>query len=61
MDDLTVEWSQERYKECTEKLLNFLSRQVGYGKNDVTFMPISSQHTIGMYVFSEFKFFFFLQ
>lgn len=48
MDDLTVEWSQERYKECTEKLLNFLSRQVGYGKSDVTFMPISAQTTVGM-------------
>ena len=48
MDDVTVEWSQERYKECTEKLLNFLSRQVGYSKNDVTFMPISAQTTVGI-------------
>lgn len=48
MDDITVEWSQERYKECTEKLLNFLSRQVGYGKSDVTFMPISAQTTVGI-------------
>lgn len=48
MDDVTVEWSQERYKECTEKLLNFLSRQVGYGKSDVTFMPISAQTTVGI-------------
>ena len=48
MDDPTVEWSQERYKECTEKLLNFLSRQVGYGKSDVTFMPISAQTTVGI-------------
>lgn len=48
MDDPTVEWSQERYKECTEKLLNFLSRQVGYGKKDVTFMPISAQTTVGI-------------
>lgn len=48
MDDITVEWSQERYKECTEKLLNFLSRQVGYGKSDVTFLPISAQTTVGI-------------
>ncbi|CAD6563549.1 MAG: translation termination factor GTPase eRF3 [Alectoria sarmentosa] len=48
MDDITVEWSQERYKECTEKLLNFLSRQVGYGKSDITFMPISAQTTVGI-------------
>ena len=48
MDDPTVEWSHERYKECTEKLLNFLSRQVGYGKSDITFMPISAQTTVGI-------------
>ena len=48
MDDQTVEWSHERYKECTEKLLNFLSRQVGYGKSDITFMPISAQTTVGI-------------
>lgn len=48
MDDPTVEWSQDRYKECTEKLLNFLSRQVGYGKGDITFMPISAQTTVGI-------------
>lgn len=48
MDDVTVEWSQERFKECTEKLLNFLSRQVGYSKNDVTFMPISAQTAVGI-------------
>ena len=48
MDDVTVEWSQERFKECTEKLFNFLSRQVGFGKNDVTFMPVSAQTTVGI-------------
>lgn len=30
-----------------EKLLNFLSCQVGYGKSNVTFMPISAQTTVG--------------
>ena len=48
MDDVTVEWSQERFKECTDKLLNFLSRQVGYSKNDITFMPISAQTSVGI-------------
>ena len=48
MDDPTVEWSQARFKECTDKLLNFLSRQVGYSKNDITFMPISAQTSVGI-------------
>ncbi len=48
MDDVTVEWSQDRYKECTDKLSNFLARQVGYAKADITFMPISAQSTIGI-------------
>jgi peptide chain release factor subunit 3 len=48
MDDPTVEWSHDRYKECTEKLGNFLSRQVGYAKADISCMPISAQTTIGI-------------
>ena len=48
MDDPTVEWSHDRYKECTEKLMSFLSRTVGYGKNDITFMPISAQTSVGI-------------
>ena len=48
MDDVTVEWSQARYKECTEKLSAFLVRQVGYSKRDITFMPISAQASIGI-------------
>ena len=48
MDDPTVEWSHDRYKECTEKLMNFLNRQVGYAKADVKFMPISAQTTVGI-------------
>ncbi|KAF2091382.1 hypothetical protein K490DRAFT_31981 [Saccharata proteae CBS 121410] len=48
MDDATVEWSEERYKECTTKLAAFL-KGVGYNpKTDVTFMPISAQTTIGI-------------
>ena len=47
MDDPTVEWSQDRYKECSEKLMNFL-KGIQYSKNDVTFMPISAQSTVGI-------------
>lgn len=47
MDDPTVEWSQERYKECTEKLTVFL-KGIQYSKNDITFMPISAQTAIGI-------------
>ena len=47
MDDTTVEWSQDRFKECTEKLAAFL-RGLGYGKNDLTFMPVSAQLTLGI-------------
>lgn len=48
MDDPTVEWSEERFKECTTKLAVFL-KGVGYNpKTDLTFMPISAQTTIGI-------------
>lgn len=47
MDDTTVDWSQARYKECSEKLMNFL-KGIQYTKNDVTFMPISAQTTTGI-------------
>jgi peptide chain release factor subunit 3 len=48
MDDPTVEWSKERYLECTTKLGQFL-KGVGYNlKSDVFFMPIAAQQTIGI-------------
>ncbi|MCJ1291238.1 translation termination factor GTPase eRF3 [Xylographa carneopallida] len=47
MDDPTVEWSKERYDECSTKLTLFL-RGLGYAKNDLTFMPISAQTTVGI-------------
>lgn len=47
MDDPTVEWGQERFKECTDKLAQFL-KSLGYQKGDLTFMPISAQTTIGI-------------
>ncbi|MCJ1305098.1 translation termination factor GTPase eRF3 [Hypocenomyce scalaris] len=48
MDDPTVEWSKERYKECSDKLSLFL-KGIGYNpKTDLTFMPISAQTTVGI-------------
>jgi peptide chain release factor subunit 3 len=48
MDDLTVEWSEDRYKECTSKLTVFL-KGLGYNpKTDLYFMPISAQNTLGI-------------
>lgn len=48
MDDPTVEWSHERYQECTTKLSQFL-KGTGYNiKTDVTFMPIAAQQTMGI-------------
>ncbi|KAK9377959.1 P-loop containing nucleoside triphosphate hydrolase protein [Lipomyces chichibuensis] len=42
MDDPTVNWSKERYDECTGKLGNYL-KSLGYKpKEDVTFMPVSA-------------------
>jgi len=48
MDDPTVNWSHERYKECTTKLAQFL-KGTGYNlKTDVFFMPIAAQQTQGI-------------
>ena len=48
MDDPTVNWSEDRYKECTTKLTQFL-RGLGYNpKTDLTFMPIAAQQTLGI-------------
>lgn len=42
MDDPTVEWSKERFDECTTKLLQFL-KATGYNpKTDVFTMPVSA-------------------
>ncbi|XP_055332127.1 eukaryotic peptide chain release factor GTP-binding subunit ERF3A-like isoform X2 [Paramacrobiotus metropolitanus] len=41
MDDTTVNWSEERYNECRDKLSPYL-KQVGFNlKTDVFFMPVS--------------------
>lgn len=47
MDDPTVEWSKERYDECTVKIGKFLEG-MGYKKEDLHFMPISAQKTFGI-------------
>jgi peptide chain release factor subunit 3 len=48
MDDPTVEWSKDRYTECTTKLSAFL-KATGYNlKTDVFFMPIAAQQTMGI-------------
>lgn len=47
MDDLTVEWSQARFKECTTKLLTFL-KGIQYRADDIMFMPISAQTSVGI-------------
>lgn len=48
MDDQTVQWSQERYDECTKKLTLFL-KGLGYNpKTDLTFMPVSGQMTLNI-------------
>lgn len=48
MDDATVEWSEERYKECTTKLAQFL-KGTGYNlKTDVFFMPVAAQMSMNI-------------
>lgn len=48
MDDTTVEWSAERYKECTTKLATFL-KGTGYNlKTDVFFMPVAAQSSLNI-------------
>lgn len=45
MDDVTVEWAEERYKEIEGKLKPFLKKRMGL---DSTFLPISAQTGIGV-------------
>ncbi|KAI1129896.1 P-loop containing nucleoside triphosphate hydrolase protein [Nemania abortiva] len=47
MDDPTVMWSHDRYKECTTKLAQFL-KGVGYNKGDVFYMPIAAQQLLNI-------------
>jgi peptide chain release factor subunit 3 len=45
MDDITVEWSKERYDEIVGKLKPYLKKRIGL---DSTFLPISAQTGIGV-------------
>lgn len=47
MDDPTVNWSEERYKDCTNKVALFL-KGIGYAKDDVVFMPVSGYTGAGI-------------
>ncbi|CEL05457.1 Putative Translation release factor eRF3 [Aspergillus calidoustus] len=47
MDDMTVEWSKARFDECTVKVSKYLEA-LGYKKDDLHFMPISAQRTLGI-------------
>lgn len=40
MDDPTVNWSEERYNECTQKLIPYL-KKCGFSKNEMNFLPCS--------------------
>lgn len=48
MDDPTVEWSQERYLECHDKILPYL-KKLGFNPvKDLSFMPVSGQTGLGL-------------
>ena len=47
MDDPTVQWSKQRFDECTVKVVKFLEA-LGYKKADMLFMPVSAQRAIGI-------------
>ncbi|RLV90628.1 Eukaryotic peptide chain release factor GTP-binding subunit [Spathaspora sp. JA1] len=47
MDDPTVDWSQERYNECTTKLGAYL-KGIGYNKDDIVYMPVSGYTGAGL-------------
>ncbi|KAF3042754.1 translation termination factor GTPase eRF3 [Didymella heteroderae] len=48
MDDPTVEWSEDRFKECTSKVVLFL-KGLGYNpKTDIYMMPVSAQTFTGI-------------
>ncbi|EHY58138.1 translation termination factor GTPase eRF3 [Exophiala dermatitidis] len=45
MDDVTVEWSKERYDEIVGKLKPYLKKRIGL---ESTFMPLSAQTGLGV-------------
>ncbi|KAM3125626.1 hypothetical protein CJJ07_004376 [Candidozyma auris] len=47
MDDPTVGWAEDRYKDCTTKVAQFL-KGIGYQKDDILFMPVSGYTGAGL-------------
>ncbi|XP_063224226.1 eukaryotic peptide chain release factor GTP-binding subunit ERF3A isoform X2 [Bacillus rossius redtenbacheri] len=48
MDDPTVEWSEERFSECRDKILPYL-RKLGFNpQKDLTFIPCSGLMGLGL-------------
>ena len=47
MDDPTVGWAEDRYKDCITKLGTFL-KGIGYAKDDIIFMPVSGYTGAGI-------------
>lgn len=41
MDDDTVKWSQKRYNDIVEKLTTFMLKEIGFKKEQFTFIPIA--------------------
>ncbi|XP_065337939.1 eukaryotic peptide chain release factor GTP-binding subunit ERF3A [Cloeon dipterum] len=48
MDDPTVEWSEERYNECRDKLMPYLKKLGFNPQKDLTFMPCSGLTGLGL-------------
>jgi len=48
MDDPTVEWSEERFNECKDKLLPYLKKLGFNPTKDLTFMPVSGLTGAGL-------------
>jgi len=48
MDDPTVQWSEERYNECRDKILPYLKKLGFTLTKDLTFMPVSGLTGLGL-------------
>lgn len=42
MDDPTVKWDEDRFKECRDKLIPFLRKSCGFKDKEIAFIPASS-------------------
>jgi peptide chain release factor subunit 3 len=42
MDDPTVKWDEDRFKECRDKLMPFLKKSCGFKDKEIAFIPASS-------------------